>query len=608
MACGPVGESLRAGQEGVRLAAPPRRLRVLLAQLDFVVGDVAGNAQRIGDTLDEARRMRVDVAVFPELAVCGYPPDDLLTRPSFVAAAQLAVADLARRSYGLTAVVGTVDRRGDLYNSAAVMHDGVLVDIVHKAFLPNYGVFDEQRYFRPGRRFPIYDRQGIAFGVSICEDIWQPTGPAHYQAQAGAEIVINISSSPYVRGKGGARERMLATRAIDDRTFVVFCNLVGGQDELVFDGNSLVIGPTGDVIDRGASFAEDTFVVDLFAEEAFRERLLDPRSRRTFDVGCAEHEVPRVPLRPILKGEPPALPERVAAAPLSGLAEVHAALVLGVRDYASKNGFERAVIALSGGIDSALTASIAVDALGPRNVVGVAMPTRHSAPISLEDAQALSHNLGCDLVIEPIDEVYQCYLDALAPAFGGDVSGLAAENLQPRIRGNVLMAFSNKMGYLVLTTGNKSETSVGYVTMYGDTAGGFAPLKDVPKTLVYELARWRNEAAGSARIPERSIRRAPTAELKPQQTDQDVLPPYDVLDSILTAYVECEKSVSEIVAMGFDRATVESVVAMVDRAEYKRRQSPPGIKISERAFGRDRRMPITKRVVLPATRAGSDDG
>lgn len=574
-----------------------RRLRFMIAQLDFVVGDVRGNAERIIATLAAAREAGADVVIFPEMALCGYPPDDLLLRASFVAAAEDALGEVARHSVGLTAIVGTVERRQDLYNSAAVLHDGVIVHRVAKTYLPNYGVFDEHRYFRPGGRWTLFDRDGVCFGVTICEDVWLPSGPAHWQAVAGAEIVMNLSASPYARHKARQRERMLTTRAVDDGVFLVFCNLVGGQDEIVFDGNSLVVAPDGEILARGQSFAEDVFLVDVFPEEAFRQRLLDPR-RRSIQRPTATGSLPRVALRPILRPPSAPLAPRPLPEPLVGLEAVYAALVLGVRDYARKNGFERALIGLSGGIDSALTASIAVDALGADHVLGVAMPTRHTARISVEDAQSLAANLGCQLVTIDIDSLYQHYLDILGATLPSGVSSLTAENVQPRIRGHILMALSNELGALVLTTGNKSETSVGYTTLYGDTAGGFAPLKDVPKTLVYELARWRNARQAGPWIPERSIARPPTAELKPDQTDQEVLPPYELLDPILCAYVEEEKSVAEIVAQGFDETLVRQVAAMVDRAEYKRRQSPPGVKITERAFGRERRMPITKRVNL----------
>ena len=603
-------------------ATPAPPLRVFIAQLNTAVGDIPGNTQRIVGALAAARSLGADLAVFPELAVTGYPPEDLLMRPSFLAANEAAVAEIAAHTAGLTAVVGFADRAaGDLYNAAAVLHDGRLVTVYHKAYLPNYSVFDEERYFDAGETFPVFDRGGACFGVSICEDIWYPNGPPQLQALAGAEVLVNISASPYEHGKAGERDRMLATRAADGRAFVVYCNLVGGQDELVFDGNSLVIGPDGNVIARGRSFAEDCFAVDLHPEDAFRSRLLDPRIRKARGQGPPAELTPRfvlgVPadaageiglatvdrpdtLTPSSPAHPP-LPARDQPTPLEGLAEIYAALVLGTRDYAAKNGFVSAVLGLSGGIDSALCAVVAADALGADKVVGVAMPSRFSSPSSMADAEALAANLGFPLRKLEIDQPFQAYLDLLTPVFGNRPPDVTEENLQPRIRGTLLMALSNKFGHLVLTTGNKSEISVGYVTLYGDSVGGFAPLKDVPKTMVYALARWRNAHgaaagySGDAPIPEHSITRPPSAELRPDQLDVDSLPPYEVLDPILLAYVEEEKSVAEIVAQGFDCTMVEKVVRMVDRAEYKRRQSPPGVKITGRAFGRDRRMPITQK-------------
>jgi NAD+ synthase (glutamine-hydrolysing) len=525
--------------------------------------------------------------------------------------------------------------------------------VVHKTYLPNYSVFDEERYFRAGGEAAVFHGHGARFGVSICEDIWYPTGPPELQARAGAELLVNLSASPYVRDKVQQRQRMLATRAADNVAFVVYCNLVGGQDELVFDGNSLVIGPTGDVLARGASFEEDIFLVELNLDQVFHERLLDPRDRKARWTEGEAADAPSVFLPPTASGpldprgdrasiralpdEPEAneeaedlaelmrLPRRRVPSrrpifvdlrgvpgpgttggargelsrgpePLGDLAEVWAALVLGTRDYVLKNGFREVVIGLSGGIDSAICAALAADALGPQNVVGVGMPARYSSPSSLADARALAELRGMRFLEVPIDDVFQANLDMLAPAFAGREPDVTEENLQSRIRGNVLMALSNKFGWLVITTGNKSETSVGYSTLYGDTAGGFAPIKDVSKLLVYELVRWRNEQPDGPVIPEHSITRAPSAELRPDQTDQDSLPPYEILDPILTAYVEEEMSVEEIVAMGHEPAMVARIARLVDRAEYKRRQAPPGIKISGRAFGRDRRMPITKRV------------
>ncbi|MBK6768206.1 MAG: NAD+ synthase [Ardenticatenales bacterium] len=528
-----------------------------------------------------------------------------------------------------------------MFNAAAVLHDGRLVDVYHKAYLPNYGVFDEERYFKGGDRAPVYRRGDARFGVSICEDIWYPIGPPELQARSGAALLVNISASPFVQDKHRMRERMLRTRAADNTAFLVYCNLVGGQDELLFDGNSLVVGPTGDILARGASFAPDMFVVDLNLEEVFRERLLDPRNRKVrfgalrgaggrgawrggggADVpaeivldevhkvqvdNAAERDAtppsPRLSSTPPTPSTPPppSVPLRTPAdpgpPPLVDLAEVWAALKLGTRDYVHKNGFQRVVLGLSGGIDSALVATLAADALGPAAVVCVGMPTRYSAPESLGDARDLCERQGIEFLTIGIDDAFQSYLDMLAPTFAGRAPDTTEENIQSRIRGNVLMALSNKFGWMVLATGNKSETSVGYSTLYGDTAGGFAPIKDVLKMLVYDLARWRNALGPAPVIPERSIQRPPTAELRANQTDQDTLPPYAVLDPILVAYVEDELSVDEIVALlGADRTVVDQIARWVDRAEYKRRQAPPGIKITARAFGRDRRMPITKRV------------
>lgn len=570
-------------------------LRVLVAQLNFTVGDVAGNAQRIIETLDQARGVGASLAVFPELAIPGYPPEDLLLRPSFVAANEAAMEDIAGHTRGLTAVVGYADRDGDLYNAAAVMHDGRLAARYHKVFLPNYSVFDEERYFRAGHEYPVFEHEGVRLGVTVCEDIWYSSGPAEWQAQAGAEVLVNISASPYERGKGSTRERMLATRADDYVSYLVYCNLVGGQDELVFDGRSVVLGPEGQVLARGAAFAEDVLVVDLYPDTVFRSRLMDPRGRKSRLMAAPATSVPVVPLAPLPRLHQPALEPPAIRAEPEPLAEVWAALVLGTGDYVRKNGFPTVVIGLSGGIDSAVTAAVAVDALGPEAVVGVAMPSRYSSPSSVADAQELAANLGLRLLEVPIDAVFQAYLEVLERHFDGRPPDVTEENLQPRIRGNYLMALSNKHGWLVLTTGNKSEFSVGYSTLYGDMAGGFAPLKDVSKLRVYALARWRNERAGRPWIPAHSIARVPSAELRPDQTDQDTLPPYELLDPILELYVEAELGVAEIVARGHDRATVEQVARLVDRAEYKRRQSPPGVKISGRAFGRDRRMPITRQ-------------
>jgi NAD+ synthase (glutamine-hydrolysing) len=571
-------------------------LRIVLAQINTTVGDLTGNRDRILARIEEARRLGADIVVFPEMCLTGYPPEDLLLKPDFIEAAWRTLHELVPASAGLTAVVGTACADGDLHNTAAVLHDGQLAGLYYKHYLPNYGVFDEDRYFEAGRQRLVFERDGVLIGVSICEDIWYPDGPPEAQAlHGGAELLINISASPYTMGRGHARERMMRTRAADNTAILAYCNLVGGQDELVFDGHSLICGPQGELIARGKQFEEDMVVADLDVRQVFRWRLYDPRRRKT--VGDALRDAPfeRVvlpPLAPVAGREPvPA----VVTPPLEPVAEVYQALVISTRDYVRKNWFQKVVLGLSGGVDSSLTAAIAADALGPENVVGVAMPTRYSSSDSLEDAQRLADNFGLRLLTVSIDDTFQAFLDMLAPAFEGRAPDVTEENLQPRIRGTLLMALSNKFGWLVLTTGNKSEISVGYSTLYGDTAGGFAVIKDVPKLLVYQLSRYRNELAGRDVIPQRVLDKAPTAELKPNQKDSDSLPEYPVLDPILHAYVEESCSPADIVTRGFEVAEVHRVVRLVDRNEYKRRQSPPGVKITPRAFGKDWRLPITNR-------------
>ena len=574
------------------------RIRIGLAQINTTVGDLEGNTRRILEGIDQARRWSVDVVVFPELAITGYPPEDLLLKPDFLNANLAALDEIAAATRGLTAVVGFVDRQDDIFNAAAILNDGRLAGVYHKIFLPNYGVFDENRYFGSGQATPVFYLGQATLGVNICEDIWYSGGPTRSQALLGsAEVVINLSASPYHAGKGRSRERMLSTRAVDNVCYVVMCNLVGGQDELVFDGHSLVVDERGEILARGKQFEEDFVLADLDLGAVFNQRLHDPRRREEkarLRVAGEGESVPASELavtRRVLETRP-TLPARSNAL-LDPTAEVYQALLLGTRDYVRKNGFRRVVIGLSGGVDSALTACIAVDALGRENVTGVFMPSRFTSAMSTEDTHALASNLGIELRTIPIDPVFEAYLSVLAESFKGRAPDAAEENLQARIRGNLLMALSNKFGWLVLTTGNKSEMSVGYATLYGDMAGGFAVIKDVPKMLVYRLAQWRN-AVGPV-IPERIITREPTAELRPGQKDTDSLPPYEVLDPILQLYVEEDRSPQEIINRGFDPETVRRVVAMVDRAEYKRRQAPPGIKITTRAFGRDRRLPITNR-------------
>jgi NAD+ synthase (glutamine-hydrolysing) len=569
-------------------------LRLALAQINPTVGDLAGNRDRVLAWLERARQGGADLVLFPEMVVTGYPPEDLLFQRDFVAGAMNALREIAAATRSLTAVVGTVWAEDDLYNAAAVLHDGEVAALYYKQHLPNYGVFDENRYFRAGRQRLVFTRGEFTFGVSICEDIWYPEGPPQQQAAlGGAELLLNISASPYSLGKSEARERMLATRAADNVAFVAYCNLVGGQDELVFDGHSLAFSPAGEVLARGRQFAEELLLVDLDPMEVSRRRVQDPRRRQMEQTGAADFR--RVALRPL---SPP--PERgplspALASPLEPVAQVYEALKMGTADYVRKNGFRRVVLGLSGGVDSALVATIAADALGPENVTGVAMPTRYSSAHSLEDAELLARNLGIQFLTLPIDDVFQAFLDLLAPQFAGLPSDVTEENIQPRVRGTVLMALSNKFGWLVLTTGNKSEIGVGYCTLYGDTAGGFAVLKDVPKTLVYRLCRYRNGLAGRDLIPQRVLEKPPSAELRPNQKDSDSLPEYEVLDPIVHAFVEENCGIEEIVRRGFDPATVRRVMRMVERSEYKRRQSPPGVKITPRAFGKDWRLPITNR-------------
>lgn len=572
-----------------------RTLRIGLAQINPTVGDLQGNRQKILDYISRARKLGVDLVAFPELAITGYPPEDLLLKPDFIQANLDCLKQIVAGTRSITAVVGFVDSADDIYNAAAIIHDGALAGVYRKMYLPNYGVFDENRYFQAGTDYPVFTLQGTTIGINICEDIWYPAGPSEVQALAGsAEVIVNISASPYHAGKGLARERMLATRAADNVAIVAFCNLVGGQDELVFDGNSVIFDERGELVVRGKQFAEDLVVADLDVGSVFRQRLHDPRRRKeklAADVGkVSKIMLPEVKFR----GEKPSLLARKMER-LDPLAEIYQALVLGTRDYVHKNGFQKVVIGLSGGIDSSLTAAIAVDALGKENVVGVFMPSRYSSEESREDARRLAENLGIEFLVIPIDDTFQAYLDMLAEPFAGMEPDVTEENIQARIRGNILMALSNKFSWLVLTTGNKSELSTGYCTLYGDMAGGFAVIKDVPKTLVYQLAGHVNASTGRAIIPQRVFEKPPSAELRPDQRDEDALGPYATLDPILHAYVEEDRGVDEIVALGFDEAIVRRVIGMVDRNEYKRRQAPPGVKITPRAFGKDRRLPITNR-------------
>jgi NAD+ synthase (glutamine-hydrolysing) len=574
-----------------------RTLRVALAQINTTVGDIDGNAAAIAAQIARARDAGADVVCFPELALTGYPPEDLLLRRQFVEDNLQALHDLLPHTQGITAVVGFVDLANDIYNAAAILSDGKHVDTYHKQFLPNYGVFDEDRYFQRGRRAPVYEIAGAKVGVNICEDIWYPGGPTMEQALAGAEVILNINASPFHAGKRGFREKMLSTRAADNTVAVCYVNLVGGQDELVFDGGSMVFDPGGELIAEGPSFAEDLLICDVDVDAVVQARLHDSRRRKEqfdFEGGDERRPIfvsgasPRQQRRELLRE-----PRRVE--PLSRPAEVYQALVVGTRDYVRKNGFRDVFIGLSGGVDSSLTAVVAVDALGAEHVTGVSMPSRYSSEHSRSDAEELAQNLGIRYLTVPIEGTFAASLKMLEPIVGDLAPGLAEENLQARIRGNILMFLTNKFNALVLTTGNKSEMATGYSTLYGDMAGGFAVIKDVPKTLVYEVCHYRNALGERPLIPENVLIKEPSAELRPDQKDSDSLPPYPVLDPILEAYVEDDCTLDEIVAMGYDEALVQRVITLVNRSEYKRRQAPPGVKITPRAFGRDRRLPIANR-------------
>jgi NAD+ synthase (glutamine-hydrolysing) len=556
--------------------------------MNLVVGDLAENAARMLEVYEQAERADCDLVAFPELAVTGYPPEDLLLRPAFVAQAMEALEKVAARTGRTAAIVGFPDADDDLYNAAAVCANGKVVGVYRKHLLPNYAVFDEERYFEPWPNDgPLFVIGGVRVALSICEDAWSPTGPILTQAASGAELVVNINASPYYAGRLGEREAMLATRAADAAVPLVYVNLVGGQDELVFDGASMCFDDSGQLIARAKQFEEDFLVVDLDVRPAFRRRALDPRGRRRGD------RLPEVTVSDAQLGERSVEPRLEAR--FDPVREIYEALVLGTRDYVGKNGFTDVLIGLSGGIDSSLVAAIASDALGAEHVVGVLMPSRFSSDGSVTDAEALASALGIRTFTIPIEAAHEVFLEILAGPFGDSAPGVAEENLQSRIRGTLLMALSNKFGWLVLTTGNKSEMATGYSTLYGDMAGGFAVIKDVPKTLVYALSRERNDRAGRALIPEAVLEKPPSAELRPDQLDSDSLPDYAVLDPIIEGYVEDDKSIADLESEGHDGEIVRRVSRLIDRNEYKRRQAPPGVRVSPKAFGKDRRLPMTNR-------------
>jgi NAD+ synthase (glutamine-hydrolysing) len=567
-----------------------RRLKVAACQLNPVVGDLEGNATRILEWYERLEADGVDVAVFPELALTGYPPEDLVLKPRFVADNLAALDGLAARTGRCALVVGFVDRRRDLYNAAALCLEGRVALSYHKRVLPNYSVFDEYRTFTPGTEaLRLVEVQGVKVGLTICEDSWSPVGPMLDLAAGGAEVVLNLNASPYRAGRIEDRAVMLATRAADNSCAIVYVNQVGGQDELVFDGGSMIFDHRGHLITRAPLFTEHVLVCDLDVEPVFRKRRLDPRGSW---VPTDALPVTVLGSTATIEG-PPSIPEP-AELP-DPLEEVWQALVLGTRDYAAKNGFTDVGVALSGGIDSTLVVAVAAEAVGPERVHAVLMPSRYSSEHSLSDSIALCRNLGVEHRTIAIESAHAAMLDMLAPSFEGREADTTEENLQSRIRGMVMMSLSNKLGWLVLTTGNKSETSVGYSTLYGDTAGGFAVIKDVGKLTVYDLARWCNQRAGREVIPEHIITKPPSAELRPDQRDDQSLPPYEVLDPILDGYVEQDLTASELIELGHDEDVVRRIVRLVDLAEYKRRQSAPGIRITDKAFGRDRRVPITNR-------------
>ncbi|KAA1281869.1 MAG: NAD+ synthase [SAR202 cluster bacterium] len=569
--------------------------RIALAQINPIVGDITTNTSMILDYVQRAQKLNVDLVAFPELAITGYPPEDLLFKKSFIQANVAAMNSIVEASEDVAVVVGYVEQDGiDLFNSAALGYRGRYIDSYRKIFLPNYGVFDEERYFKKGDVCPVYEINGTQVGINICEDIWYPMGPTVLQCGAGAEVIVNINASPFHAGKRIEREAMLSDRSSTHQVFLGYANTVGGQDELVFDGSSVIVDNDGHIITRGISFDEDLIVADLDMG-VYSGRNPENQSRNPItssDFGEARN-VFVSSFAPNSKAELSILRD---VSELSEMEEVYHALVMGTGDYVRKSGFTKAVIGLSGGIDSALTCVIAVDALGCDNVVGVGMPSRYSSDGSIIDAKELADNLGIDFWEIPIEPAHVSFTNMLEPMFKDTNPNVAEENVQARIRGNVMMTIANKFGWIVLTTGNKSEMAMGYATLYGDMAGGFAVLKDVPKTLVYDLSRQRNQQADDGLlIPLSTIEKPPSAELRPDQTDQDTLPPYDELDPIVKAYVEEDFSYLELVDAGYPESVVQKVIASVDRNEYKRRQSPPGVKITPRAFGKDRRLPIINK-------------
>ncbi|MFL5950500.1 MAG: NAD+ synthase [Gaiellaceae bacterium] len=570
-------------------------MRLALAQINPVVGDLDGNSALILGRLEEAKAHGAELVLFPELAVTGYPPEDLLLRPGFVRAAEACVEAIARETRGTTVLVGGPHFDRDLYNACYVLSGGEVKAVYRKRFLPNYGVFDEDRYFAPGRDLILLEHGKTLVGVTVCEDMWQPGPPATDLALAGAELLVNVSASPFYVGREREREEMFVTRARDNSCFVAFCNMVGGQDELIFDGHSVVIDDEGTVLARAPGFEEALLVVDVEPKEVIGRRLRDVRRRA---LAREREEIPPVEVIHVGTRGPSSNGQKAtgSVAPFEpDLEQMRRALELGLHDYVGKNGFREVVVGVSGGIDSAVTATLAAEALGAERVHCVSMPSRYSSEGTRTDAQRLAESLACSFREIPIGSIVEAFDAALSDAFGGTQPDLTEENIQARARGVLLMALSNKFGWMLVATGNKSELSVGYATLYGDMAGGFALLKDVYKTDVFRLASYLNERAGRELIPQSIIDRAPSAELRDDQLDEDSLPPYTQLDDVLEQYVEHDRTLEELSADGFDKDVVERAVSMIDRAEYKRRQAPPGVKLRPKAFGRDRRTPITNR-------------
>lgn len=573
-----------------------RSIRVALAQINSTVGDIKGNFRKIEEYIAAAVNKGAEVIAFPELTLTGYPPEDLLLKPGFIEDNLEYLDKLIPHSKDITIIVGFADKLDDIFNAAAILNNQKLAGIYHKHFLPNYGVFDEDRYFQNGKETPVYILNSINIGINICEDIWYPYGAPRDQALYGnAEILINLSASPFSIGKTRQRLQMLKQRALDNTVIVAYVGTVGGQDELIFDGNSVIISEGGALIAKSPAFQEHLLLADLHPDNVFTERLHDPRRRKEKLFVPRERVVQMVQLsKTVSRKQKPPIKHEVFESQNSH-EEIYEALKLGLKDYVGKNQFEKVVLGLSGGIDSALVAAIAVDALGSKNVIGIIMPSEFTTPQSIKDAHELANNLKIRLHEIPIDNILNIYERELNPIFEKERKDTTEENLQARIRGNILMALSNKFGWLVLATGNKSEVSVGYCTLYGDMVGGFSLIKDVPKQLVYELCHFRNQSSGKKIIPESILTKEPSAELKHNQKDSDSLPPYEVLDPILKAYVEEDRSYEEIVSQGFKPEDVKKTIQLVDGNEYKRRQGAPGIKITHRAFGKDRRFPITNR-------------